>query len=95
MVEGQSSRQCPATTESVSDTAGEPDSLASEAGVRLGQMSEFSLLLVAVAVNAKAITSAGATLVQLATIITFVISSVVVVLRYPTPIALSAGLRRD
>ena len=75
--------------------AGEPDSLASEAGVRLGQMSEFSLLLVAVAVNAKAITSAGATLVQLATIITFVISSVVVVLRYPTPIALSAGLRRD
>ncbi len=76
-------------------TAGEPDSLASEAGVRLGQMSEFSLLLVAVAVNAKAITSAGATLVQLATIITFVISSVVVVLRYPTPIALSAGLRRD
>ena len=76
-------------------TTGEPDSLASEAGVRLGQMSEFSLLLVAVAVNAKAITSAGATLVQLATIITFVISSVVVVLRYPTPIALSAGLRRD
>ena len=56
---------------------------------------EVSLLLGAVAVNAKAITSAGATLVQLATIITFVISSVVVVLRYPTPIALSAGLRRD
>ena len=76
-------------------TAGEPDSLAREAGVRLGQMSEFSLLLVAVAANAKAITSAGATFVQLATIITFVVSSVVVVLRYPTPIALSDGLRRD
>jgi hypothetical protein len=34
-------------------------------------------------------------LVQLATLITFVISSTVVVFRYPNPIALSERLRRD
>ncbi|MEK9786497.1 MAG: cation:proton antiporter [Gammaproteobacteria bacterium] len=74
---------------------GESTLLAGEAGVRLGQMSEFSLLIVAVAVQASAISSQAATLVQVATLITFVLSSAFVVMRYPTPIALSERLRRD
>jgi len=69
--------------------------LAGEAGVRLGQMSEFSLLLVAVAVQAQTISHQAAHLVQVATLITFVVSSTFVVLRYPSPIALSEHLRRD
>ena len=68
---------------------------AGEAGVRLGQMSEFSLLLVAVAVQAQTISHQAAHLVQVATLITFVVSSTFVVLRYPSPIALSEHLRRD
>jgi len=74
---------------------GESMVLAGEAGVRLGQMSEFSLLLVAVAVQAQTISQQAAHLVQVATLITFVVSSTFVVLRYPSPIALSEHLRRD
>ena len=74
---------------------GESTVLAGEAGVRLGQMSEFSLLLVAVAVQAQTISQQAAHLVQVATLITFVVSSTFVVLRYPSPIALSEHLRRD
>lgn len=74
---------------------GETTLLAGEAGVRLGQMSEFSLLLVAVALQAQTISPQAAHLVQLATLITFIASSAFVVLRYPSPIALSERLRRD
>lgn len=74
---------------------GESTVLAGEAGVRLGQMSEFSLLLVAVAVQAQTISQQAAHLVQVATLITFVVSSTFVVLRFPSPIALSEHLRRD
>ena len=74
---------------------GETKLLAGEAGIRLGQMSEFSLLIVAVAVQTSAISTQAATLVQVATLITFVLSSAFVVVRYPTPIALSERLRRD
>ena len=74
---------------------GESMVLAGEAGARLGQMSEFSLLLVAVAVQAQTISHQAAHLVQVATLITFVVSSTFVVLRYPSPIALSEHLRRD
>lgn len=69
--------------------------LAWETGVRLGQLSEFSLLLVFVAVESAMMSDEAASMVQLATIVTFVASSYLVVLRYPTPIALSDKLRRD
>lgn len=58
-----------------------------EIGVRLGQMSEFSLLV--------AMLAHGNGLIQLATLITFLVSSYLVVMQYPTPIALSDRLRRD
>jgi len=76
-------------------SAGESPALAGEAGVRLGQMSEFSLLLIMVALQGGLISLDAATTVQLATIITFVVSAYAVVMRYPTPIALSDRLRRD
>ena len=85
----------PLTFRTLFRTFGETGILAGEAGVRLGQMSEFSLLLVAVAVQTQVMSASAAAFVQLATLITFVISSTVVVVRYPTPIALSDRLRRD
>jgi len=85
----------PVTYRTLLKKFGESNVLAGEAGVRMGQMSEFSLLLVAVAIQAQAMSQEAANLVQLATLITFVVSSAFVVLRYPTPISLSERLRRD
>ncbi len=69
--------------------------LAGEIGVRLGQISEFALLVAVVAVGSGVITERASMVVQTATIMTFVVSSYWIVLRYPTPIAVDDKLRRD
>jgi len=66
-----------------------------ETGVRLGQLSEFSLLIVFVARQNNLISDPAFYAVQLATIISFIASTYWIVLRYPTPMALSDSLRRD
>lgn len=73
----------------------ESNSLAWETGVRLGQMSEFSLLVVFIARQNGLIAMETLYMVQLATIITFIISAYWIVAKYPTPIATSERLRRD
>lgn len=73
----------------------ETKELSWETGFRLGQMSEFSLLIVFVALQSQLIDPATVYFVQLATVITFIGSSYSIVLRYPTPIAVSDRLRRD
>lgn len=69
--------------------------LAWEIGWRLGQMSEFSLLIAFAGLSAGLITPKAGYLIQLATVLTLVGSSYLIVLRYPTPIAVSERLRRD
>ncbi len=73
----------------------ESSRLAWETGVRLGQMSEFSLLIVFVAASHGLISEDASLLVQVATVISFVFSAWYIVLRYPTPIAVNEKLRRD
>ena len=73
----------------------EETDVASEVGFRVGQLSEFSILLGALALNVGVIGHKAAYLIHVATIITFVISSYLVVLRFPSPIAVSDRLRRD
>jgi predicted Kef-type K+ transport protein len=75
--------------------AGETRKLAAEAGVRLGQVSEFSLLVAVLAVEIGVISSRASYVVQLATVLTFVASSYMIVMRYPTPIAVRDNLRQD
>lgn len=75
--------------------AAESGKLAWEAGWRLGQMSEFSLLLTFLALGSARVSQDAAYLIQLATLITFVVSSTIVVLRFPTPVAATERLRRD
>jgi Kef-type K+ transport system membrane component KefB len=75
--------------------AGEGREVSTEIGVRLGQNSEFALLMAVVAVNAGFIEEVVSNLVQITTLMTFIFSSYLVVLRYPTPIAVSDRLRRD
>lgn len=66
-----------------------------EVGVRLGQSSEFSLLIAYLAASSALISAAASNLIQAATMVTFVASSYIVVLKYPTPVAISERLRRD
>ncbi|NNC99598.1 MAG: cation:proton antiporter, partial [Gammaproteobacteria bacterium] len=73
----------------------ETNRLGWETGFRLGQMSEFSLLIVFVALQSALIEPTTVYFVQLATLVTFIGSSYSIVLRYPTPIAVSDRLRRD
>lgn len=73
----------------------EKRTLAWDLGFRLGQASEFSLLIAYVAVGASLVSLEASLLIQATTIITLVASSYIVVLNYPTPIAVSDRLRRD
>ena len=72
----------------------ESDGVSREVGYRLGQASEFSLLLVFVAGTAL-MSAEAAHVVQGATVVTLLLSSYLVVFRYPSPIAVSETLRRD
>ncbi len=74
---------------------GESEKRSHEVGYRLGQMSEFSLLLAVLALENKVIGAEASYLIQLSTLLTFLVSSYLVVLRFPTPIAVSDALRRD
>lgn len=74
---------------------GESEKRSNEVGYRLGQMSEFSLLLAVLAFEQEVIGSRASYLIQLSTLLTFLVSSYLVVLRFPTPIAVSDALRRD
>ena len=69
--------------------------IATEVAVRLSQMSEFSLLIAYLAAQSHLITDGASSLIQATTIITFIVSSYVVVLFYATPLAVTAKLRRD
>jgi len=69
--------------------------LAWDLGFRLGQASEFSLLIAYVATASALISQEASLLIQATTIITLLVSSYIVVLNYPTPIAIADRLRRD
>ena len=75
--------------------AGEKINVSKEVGFRLGQASEFSLLITVLAVQSGFIGEVTSNLIQLTTLLTFIISSYIIVLNYPTPIAVADKLRRD
>jgi Kef-type K+ transport system membrane component KefB len=73
----------------------ESHKLAWNLGFRLGQCSEFALLIGMVAFQTGVLSETGNTLIQAATILTLLVSSYLVVFNFPTPIAISDELRRD
>ena len=75
--------------------ANEKPSLAAEVGARLGQGSEFALLIAALALHREVLGERAAYLIQAFTLLTFIASSYIIMWRYPTPIAVNARLRRD
>jgi Kef-type K+ transport system membrane component KefB len=73
----------------------EKNSLSWDLGFRLGQNSEFSLLIAYMAFSTQLIGNDASHLIQATAIITFLISSYIVVFKFPNPIAISDRLRRD
>jgi Kef-type K+ transport system membrane component KefB len=74
---------------------GEKPAQSMEVGVRLGQISEFSLFIAVLAHSLDVIGLRASYLIQVSTLFSFIISSYLIVLRYPTPISVSDKLRRD
>ena len=74
---------------------GDAVKVAWEAGVRLGQTSEFSLLVAYLGTRLALMSDAASHVVQGATVLTFLVSTYIVIFRYPSPIAVSERLRRD
>lgn len=75
--------------------SGELKKISWEIGVRLGQMSEFSLLVVYVSLETKVLPPLTTYMIEAAIIITFIVSCYWTVMRFPTPLATSDKLRRD
>jgi Kef-type K+ transport system membrane component KefB len=77
--------------------SGEEKKVAAEVGIRLGQNSEFSLLLAYMAVESMPhlLTTKANYLIQATTLLTFIISSYWVVLKYPTPMGFTEKMRKD
>ncbi len=73
----------------------EERSMGWDLGFRLGQASEFSLLIAYVAIGGALISEQASLLIQATTIIMLLVSSYIVVQNYSTPIAISDHLRRD
>ena len=63
---------------------GETKPVATEVAIRLGQSSEFSLLVASLAISTALIGQTTLYLIQAATIVTFIASSYITVLRYDT-----------
>ncbi|MDX2345701.1 MAG: cation:proton antiporter [Legionella sp.] len=75
--------------------SGEKKAVSKEVGMRLGQASEFSLLVASIALSTHLISEVASNLIQATTILTFIVSSYVVVLKYPTPMSFSDKMRKD
>jgi len=74
---------------------GEKDYVSKELGIRLGQASEFSLLVAYTALVSGLIDLRSSYLIQTVVILTFVMSTYWVINKYPTPISSEASQRRD
>ncbi|MBJ7537781.1 cation:proton antiporter [Marinomonas transparens] len=66
-----------------------------EVGFRLGQVSEFSLLIAYLAASIGLIGIEASHVIQATAILSFALSTYIVILNYPSPIAISDKLRRD
>jgi Kef-type K+ transport system membrane component KefB len=74
---------------------GESQEVSWEVGVRLGQISEFSLIIAYFILAKKMVPDEVGYLIEAVAILTFAVSSYWVVMRYPTPLATQERLRRD
>lgn len=74
---------------------GESEQVSREVGVRLGQSSEFSILVGYLALSTQVIQLEANYLIQAMTIFTFIVSCYWITWRYPTPLAFNPKLQKD
>ena len=74
---------------------GESEKFSKETAVRLGQSSEFALIIAATAVSSGRLSESVSQVVQIATMLTMVISSYFVVIKFPTPLGVRPDLKKD
>lgn len=67
------------------DAGGEKSAVSNEVGLRLGQASEFALLVSVLAIESQFLTDRGLYVIQFTTVLTFVVSSYVISRKLPTP----------
>jgi Kef-type K+ transport system membrane component KefB len=75
--------------------AGEKNYISTEIGIRLGQASEFSLLVGYSALISGVIDQRSTYLIQTVVVLSFVISTYWIINKYPTPISSVASQRQD
>ena len=75
-------------------TSEKPD-VSREIGFRLGQCGEFSLLVVHLAAGTALVSESASLILTGATVASLCVSTYLVVRRFPNPIAIDPGLRRD
>jgi glutathione-regulated potassium-efflux system ancillary protein KefC len=75
--------------------SGENWSFSRQTGIRLGQASEFSLVVAIFSLRFALISQPASQMIQLAAIITMIVSSYLTVFLYPTPIATKEALKKD
>lgn len=73
----------------------EPEPLARELGVRLGQGSEFGILIAYTGLAYGALSTQGAAFIQVTTMVSFVVSTYWVVWKYPTPVSPNPKMRQN
>ncbi|MBN1412777.1 MAG: cation:proton antiporter [Spirochaetales bacterium] len=73
----------------------EQKKFSNETSLRLGQSSEFSLILVILAYKLNIIGRDVSFIIQLTTIISMIVSSYIVILKYPTPLGIKENLKKD
>jgi len=74
---------------------GESAAFSHEMGARLAQASEFSLILVIAEQRAGLLSGNAFQLVQLVTVFSLILSSILVVARFPSPLASNPKLKQD
>jgi len=77
------------------DVQGETPDFGAEVGARLGQASEFAMMIAVLAETERVIGAHASTLIQGVTLLSIIVSAYFVMLRYPTPIGVNAKLRRS
>jgi len=75
--------------------SGENDKISTESAFRLGQASEFSLIVAFIALENSKISNSASYLIQLTVIITFIISTYIVSSKYKTPVSVNKTKRKD
>ena len=73
----------------------ESNSLSWDIGFRLGQNSEFSLLIAFVASNTGLIDDKASHVIQAVTILTFIVSSYIIIYNFPSPVSAVQEVRHD